>query len=424
MEKKKINKSIVFSIVAVILLIAVVIGATYAYFSAQESTDIQTVTTGNLAMNFTNGDMVNGDKILPINDVDIKTKASSLDFSVTNTGSEHMNLTIKLTEIAMSDELKDIDFRWGLYNKDTNVGLSFGTFKGLNETEVILLRDTIIDAAEPDITKNYTLRVWIHDDGAEQNYMKGKSFSARVTVSGETIEYTDESCFTMEGSNIREYSETCPSDVVIPKTINGVKVTGIARYAEVDDNYEVIESTDIFPSHVTSLIIPDTVTTIESIGNEDQEQICNGCTIKHITIPESVESVASLFDLGLETVFISENTSISGDSWSDRGAFTGNKLTSIVISTDANDNIFSGNPLESIVLMDGVKYIGKDAFAYAEKGEIEIPASVTSIGEYALNSSFQKLIIRGKTSLDEFKDKTAFDYIPEFYPDMIIEFRP
>lgn len=51
--------------------------------------------------------------------------------------------------------------------------------------------------------------------------------------SGELIEKpaTDESCFGFDNGAITSYSDTCPKDIVIPKTINGQNVTAILDYA-------------------------------------------------------------------------------------------------------------------------------------------------------------------------------------------------
>ena len=122
MEEKAINKKITIGIIALILVVLAIVGATYAYFSTTHSTDEHTVTTGKLSMGFSEGDILNATGLIPIEDSEIKTKAMELPFSVTNTGSEHMKLTIELTNIVMDDELKDTDFRWGIYNEDTNVG--------------------------------------------------------------------------------------------------------------------------------------------------------------------------------------------------------------------------------------------------------------------------------------------------------------
>ncbi len=219
-QEKKIKKKIVVAMVTMFLLIVTLIGTTVAYFNAQAQTDVMTIKTGSLTMGFTSGNTLNAGWIHPITDADIKTTATSLPFSVTNTGDQHMNLTISLTDITISEELKDVDFRWGLYNADTGNGLSYGVFKDIDDaTEMVIYHDTIIDSANPDITKNYILRIWIHDDGTNQNYMQGKSLSAKVTVARDAVEYTDASFFTMGGSEITDYDASCGKDVVIPKII-------------------------------------------------------------------------------------------------------------------------------------------------------------------------------------------------------------
>ena len=72
----KINKKITYGIVAVLLIVLVTIGATYAYFSAQAETDVQTVTTGTLTMGFETGDTLNLTGLIPIKDSEIKSKAA------------------------------------------------------------------------------------------------------------------------------------------------------------------------------------------------------------------------------------------------------------------------------------------------------------------------------------------------------------
>ena len=408
MEQKKINRNIIFSVVAVLLLVIVVAGATYAYFSATASTDVQTVTTGSLTMGFTNGDIVRADGLAPIADSEIKTKAAELDFSVTNTGTEHMNLTISLTDIVIPDALKDVDFRWGLYNKDTGVGLSFGIFKDIGTaTSMVIYRDTIIDAVldenEPDITNNYTLRVWIHDDGALQNYMQGQTFSAKVTVDGEAVQYTDEDCFTFNNGTITEYDEaTCGTDVVIPKTIDGITVTSI------DDSAFVYTEDGI---GITSIIIPNSVTNFSF-----QYTSCNS-----LTIPESVTTLKNIGEGSFENIYIPESVT-SLDALS-----TGyNPINSLILPgslSNSGTHEPSGD-VYTVILMDGITEIPEYAFGMFDFEEIEIPASVTTIESmaFAENPNLTKIILRGKTSVpDTFDENWNSTGEGNFYN---VEFRP
>ena len=408
MEEKKINKSIIFSVVAVLLLVVVVIGATVAYFSAQAQTDVQTVTTANLTMGFEAGDIIRATNITPINDSEIKTKATELPFSVTNTGTEHMNLTIKLTDITIDEALKDVDFRWGLYNADTGNGLSFGIFK-YTTTEELLYTDTIIDAANPDITKNYILRIWLHDDGALQNEFMGKTFSGKVTVTGEAIEYTPESCFDFDSSTgtitpldpyMPAYDvETCGTNVVVPKTIGGVEVKALGSSA--------FESTG-----VNSVIIPDTVT---SVGEGGFTFV--GTNISHLTIPESVTIIGgnpSFDNNSLDSIYIPETTMFEVSSVFPLG---GKVFILGKNSTNGDHTIVLYNTTD-LIIMEGASVLNLDLMASDNLTSIEIPSSVNKVMEWSFYgcTNLQEIVVRGKSSLDEFEDATGLTtegYLPE-----------
>jgi len=303
-----------------------------------------------------------------------------------------MNLTIKLTDITIDEALKDVDFRWGLYNADTGNGLSFGIFK-YTTTEELLYTDTIIDAADPDITKNYILRIWLHDDGALQNEFMGKTFSGKVTVTGEAIEYTPESCFDFDSStgtivNTDEdwtaYDTSCGTDLVIPRTINGVEI----KYL----NLEVFTMV----TEISSIIIPDSVSEVVS---GPPEYVPN---ISHITIPESVTLMnGSPFGLPTYSSFIPDTTVFEGTG------FPGNKV--LVLGSKALSG--SGGLFkfaEELIIMDGVDSIGL-ASLYLDITSIEIPSSVTKVGEVAFEgcTNLTEIVVRGKTSLDDFEDATG-----------------
>ena len=387
MEEQKINKKITFSIIAVLLIVLVAIGATYAYFSAQGTTGTQTVTTGTLTMNFDKeGSVVTVDGIIPIKDSEIKTKAAAFPFSVTNTGTEHMNITIKLKDIAIDPELKNIDFRWGLYNADTNKGISFGIFKyASNGGEEIIYRDSIIDAGSS--KKNYVLRIWIHDNNQIQNEMQGKTFNGKIEVTGTAVEYTDESCFTFSNGSITDYdAATCGTDVVIPRTIGGVVVTGIG---------DPFGLNSLSSKGLTSVIIPDSVTAIQSYA-------LNNNQLTHLTIPTSLTWISSeaINNNPLSSLIIPE-----GLRTTVYDSFANNKLTTFIFSGETlGETMLSGNPVTDVVLMDGVKAIVMLGLSNIKMTTIEIPSSVNEIeaGAFNSNPNLTEIVVRGKNSIDDF----------------------
>ena len=155
------------------------------------------------------------------------------------------------------------------------------------------------------------------------------------------------------------------TEVVIPSSVGGLIVTGIADRA-------------FWASDITSIIIPDSITTI---GN-NAFTFCSGLT--SITIPDSVTSIgeyAFSYCSGLTSITIPDSvTSIGSDAF----AFC-EGLTSITIPdsvTSIGGGSFYGcRRLTSITIPDSVTSIGQSAFnSCIGLTSITIPDSVTSIG--------------------------------------------
>ena len=139
---------------------------------------------------------------------------------------------------------------------------------------------------------------------------------------------------------------TCPTNLVIPATVNGRSVTSISDYAFNEESLATVS-------------IPKSV---ESIGYGAFDT--NNLTA--ITIPDSVTSIGDF-------------------------AFSWNSLTSVTIPssiTSIGNDVFKINDLTSVTIPDSVTSIGQNAFYNNQLSSLNLPDSVTSIGSNAFKDNY------------------------------------
>ena len=162
------------------------------------------------------------------------------------------------------------------------------------------------------------------------------------------------------------------TDVVIPEKIDGKKVIRIG-------------SNTFFRHNLTSIVIPNTVTTIG-----DYAFFSNKLT--SVEIPSSVTTIgeAAFERNALTSVTIPSNVTTIG-----KKAFYGNNLTSVEIPlgvTIIGDYSFAWNSLKSVTIPSSVTTIGKQAFYGNYLTSVEIPLGVTIIGDYSFASNSLKSV--------------------------------
>ena len=226
--------------------------------------------------------------------------------------------------------------------------------------------------------------------------------------------FTDESGITWaytlsnnQATNVYKSGGTLTSTLTIPAYLNEYPVVSIGRN---NSSYNILNST-ANNTTITEIVLPETLTSIgnyafkgctgltsvtigssvTSIGN----YVFQNCTgITSIEIPNSVTSIGNyVFQncIGLTSVTISSSVTNIG-----KNVFNG--CTNLInIYIDENNNSFSS---EGVILYNKDKTVLLEC-ASEKTGEIVIPNSVTSIGEYAFYSykGITKITMPGTASI-------------------------
>ena len=165
-------------VVAVLLLVVVALGISYAWFSAiitgNDTAKNNKVVTGNLELTYTDTNEISLDNVIP---GDSFTK----EVSVKNTGTLDVKYNLvwqSLTNTITNDELV-IEATCKRLNSSGTVE---GTCESISQKAVSSNKIKINIAIEPGITHVYTVKVTFIDTGEPQNYNKNKSFNGKLGI--------------------------------------------------------------------------------------------------------------------------------------------------------------------------------------------------------------------------------------------------
>ena len=165
-------------VVAVLLLVVVALGISYAWFSAiitgNDTAKNNRVVTGNLELTYTDTNEISLDNVIP---GDSFTK----EVSVKNTGTLNTKYNLvwqSLTNTITNNELV-IEATCKRLNSS---GTEEGTCESISQKAVSSNKIKSNISIEPGITHVYTIKVTFIDTGEPQNYNKNKSFSGKLGI--------------------------------------------------------------------------------------------------------------------------------------------------------------------------------------------------------------------------------------------------
>ena len=165
-------------VVAVLLLVVVALGISYAWFSAiitgNDTAKNNRVVTGDLELTYTDTNEISLDNVIP---GDSFTK----EVSVKNTGTLNAKYNLvwqSLTNTITNNELV-IEATCKRLNSS---GTEEGTCESISQTSVSSNTIKKEISIEPNITHEYTVKVTFIDTGEPQNYNKNKSFNGKLGI--------------------------------------------------------------------------------------------------------------------------------------------------------------------------------------------------------------------------------------------------
>ena len=165
-------------VVAVLLLVVVALGISYAWFSAiitgNDTAKNNKVVTGNLELTYTDTNEISLDNVIPGDSFTKKV-------SVKNTGTLDVKYNLvwqSLTNTITNNELV-IEATCKRLNSS---GTEDGTCESISQTPVSSNTIKKKISIEPNITHEYTVKVTFIDTGTVQNYNKNKSFSGKLGI--------------------------------------------------------------------------------------------------------------------------------------------------------------------------------------------------------------------------------------------------
>ena len=162
---------------SVLVLIAIVIGSTFAWFTWTTSNEQNTnvvVTVGGASISYEDGENITNNNLIPTS-----TKEKGISKQITMSSTSLVYLNLDMTIVSLDTGLKDESFKYGLYDNEGTPVVE-GNFASSNQDDVInLLKNVEVSSAE----QTYILYIWIDGNMPNPSTMYNQNFEFRLNAS-------------------------------------------------------------------------------------------------------------------------------------------------------------------------------------------------------------------------------------------------
>ena len=400
----KDKKKIITISITIISIIILLIGTSFAWFTlVVRGEKTHAITTNGISLIIKDeANAINLEGAFPTTEENGLTKDPYL-FSIENKSTTVLNYIVRIVDDEES-KLACIEANNGECKIIPDSAIRYKIEVDNEEKSSSLLSENnrIID--DGSINKNQTIdyKLWLWLDIDATNDAQGAYFYGKIEV--EVIQNMDsnltpDDCFVFDSSTgtITDYlcymenTNNLPeiTSVIIPSTIGGVEVN-------------VIGSSAFSSKSLTSVHLPETITTLESYAFKNN-------VITSINIPTSVnvigQAVLNTNQLPDSQAFLYARNSDGSIDETTIISYGGAKRDNVVVPNTAitiTTAAFNGNNITSVTLPNGLTTIQSYAFRNNNLQNVTIPSTVTSIGVNAFgktsSSNTELTIIYNKTN--------------------------
>lgn len=226
-----------FLIISIILLVCLVVGASYALFSINDEQEGKNkISSGCVSVSFSNETgTLSIDKAYPMTDIEGQSQ-TGYSFKLKNNCDSEVAYVVNLDVFNVSGvtNLEQDDIILGI---DSKVARDLTNYNNTDKhsADASYAKNIYSNVLKAREEYTHTIKLWV-DENVGNEAQNAKFKSQIFVIAGQDIianGVTPEECFIVNETGeaiVRYKSYYCPDDVVVPRYINGVEITEI--YAE------------------------------------------------------------------------------------------------------------------------------------------------------------------------------------------------
>lgn len=185
MESSNDKKRVFYTIVLILTLITLIIGATLAYFSliASQKKEGTVLYTGKLEINYIDGTYIKNPTLYPVKEPTYNTYDNVYrnSFTVASSGTLEQAISIEL-DVA-NNEFSENTIKYIIFNEN---GKKIATGNVPKTGTATLVSDMYL---EPTGKAKYTLIIWLNNTNYIQNEEMGKTITGKLNIHSRQIKY-------------------------------------------------------------------------------------------------------------------------------------------------------------------------------------------------------------------------------------------